>query len=113
MKQVNLMHIFIVGPLLMYIGNKKDKTPQIAFNMLLTLILLLPFIVRFPNFNKITYTNIINSSHYLVWIPLFGYIAYKGNKLDNYWWTLLSLLGVTVISIHIFLLLNKFGYVKL
>ena len=30
MKQVNLMHMFLVGPLLLYIGNKKEKNRRLG-----------------------------------------------------------------------------------
>jgi hypothetical protein len=34
---VNLIHIFIVGPLLMYIGYNKEKTARLYFELLLML----------------------------------------------------------------------------
>jgi hypothetical protein len=34
---VNLIHIFIVGPLLVYIGYNSDKTPRLYFELLLML----------------------------------------------------------------------------
>jgi hypothetical protein len=34
---VNLIHIFIVGPLLIYIGYNEEKTPRLYFELLLML----------------------------------------------------------------------------
>ena len=49
------MHILLIGPLLFYIGHHGKKTQQIAFNMLATLILIIPFIVYIPSFNKLNF----------------------------------------------------------
>ena len=111
MKQVNLMHMFLVGPLLLYIGNKKEKTEDWAFYSLATLTFMLPFIVRLPSFNTINYRSIINSTHYTIWIPLFLYISYKKQNLESYWWQIISLFGVSVITIHLFLFLQKYDIV--
>ena len=107
MKQVNLMHMFLVGPLLLYIGNKKEKTENWAFYSLATLTFMLPFIVRLPIYDSINYRSIVNSTHYVIWIPLFLYISYKKKDLEPYWWQIISLLGVSVFTIHLFLLLQK------
>ena len=97
------MHVFLVGPLLMYIGNKQSNTPNSVFYSLATLTIMLPFIITLPWKGKMTYRFFVNILHYLIWAPLFIYIAYKGNKLESYWWPLIQLLGISVISIHIFL----------
>ena len=34
---VNLIHIFLVGPLLLYIGYNREKTPRLFFELLLML----------------------------------------------------------------------------
>jgi hypothetical protein len=74
---------------------------------------MLPFIISIPSDKKLTYRFIINIKHYLLWLPLFLYIGYKGAKLESYWWALLLLLGISVISIHGFLFLNKMGVVEI
>ena len=111
MKQVNLMHMFLVGPLLLYIGNKKEKTENWAFYSLATLTCMLPFIVRIPFNQPINFTSLVNTTHYIIWIPLFLYISYEKQKLEPYWWQLLSLLGISVITIHLFLLMQKFNII--
>ena len=106
MKQVNLMHIFLIGPLLTYIGYKKEETELVIYNMLLMATLFLPFIVRFPKL-IFDFRNIINSLHYLIYIPFFAYISLKKNNLNKNIYKLLILMGLSVIIIHIYLLLEK------
>ena len=47
--------------------------------------------------------------HILLWLPLFGYISYKGQKLTENWWKIIIMLGLTIIVIHLYLYLNKLG----
>ena len=113
MEQVNLMHAMLVGPLLFYIGHKKNNTPQAVYVALGLLVALIPFIVRI-DVSRLTYRSIINAMHYLLWIPLFGYVVYSGvyGKLNDYWWPILKLLGVAVVSVHVYLYLQKQGWVQ-
>ena len=105
MKQVNLMHMFIVGPLLTYIGTQEKNTPEYAYHALGGISLLLPFIVRIPPL-EISYYSVTNSMHY-VWLILFLYISFKGKKLPAGWYKVIALLGISVISIHAYLLYQK------
>ena len=112
LKQVNLMHVLLAGPLLFYIGSKKDKTPICFYSVLGILTLMIPFIVRFNISKPITYRIIINLMHYIVWMPLLGYIVYKKNNLQHYLWPFITLLGITVISIHIYLFAEKMNWIN-
>ena len=109
MKQVNLMHILVIGPLLTYIGYHKDKTENMYFDALGGITSLLPFIIRIPSGSD--YHSIINSVHYLLYIPFFFYVAYKKNELNESLFGLLFGTGVIVILVHLYLLANKFGLV--
>lgn len=109
MIQVNLMHILVVGPLLTYIGHQKEKTKDMFFHALGGITSLLPFIVRIPSGSD--YHSVINSAHYLFYIPFFFYVSYKGNKLNQSLFGLLFGLGIIVIIVHLYLLANKFGLV--
>lgn len=108
---MNLMHMLLIGPLLFYIGHYGKKTNQLAFHMLGTLILTIPFIVWIPSFEKMSFRLVLNLAHVLIWMPLFGYIAYKGTTLDNSWFGLLYILGIIVIAVHSYLYASKIGLV--
>lgn len=109
MKQVNLMHILVIGPLLTYIGYHKDKTKDMFYHALGGITSLLPFIVRIPTGSD--YHSVINSAHYLFYIPFFFYVSYKGNKLNESLFGLLFGLGIIVIIVHLYLFANKFGLI--
>ena len=106
MKQVNAWHIAIVGPLLYYIGRTKENTPKSAYIALATLSLSLFFVIRFPQ--KFNYLGIINSIYYLIWIPLFLYISYLNKNIPQYGYPLIKYLGISTISIHLYILINSF-----
>lgn len=106
MKQVNLMHMMLIGPSLYYVGHKEKENKDINYYLLAGLVLLIPFIVRLPKY-KIDFRNIVNSVHYLMWIPLFGYIVYKKNNSPLMMYKILRLLGVAVIAIHAYLFSEK------
>ena len=112
MAQVNLQHVFLVGPLLFYIGSQKQETPQWAFISLATLTVMIPFIVSY-NYSSLSYRAIVNASHYLFWIPLFGYIAYAGlnKRLGDYMYPILQLLGLSAITVHLFLFAQKMRWI--
>ena len=101
MKQVNLMHIFLVGPLLTFIGYKNNNTPDYLYYALGSITSLLPFIVRIPK--DLSYRSIVNSIHYLLWLPLFGLISYKGNELPTDIYGIILILGIVTILTHLYL----------
>lgn len=109
--QVNLQHVFLLGPLLFYIGNKGETAPQWTYVALATLTAMIPFIVTYK-YTSMSYRSITNAIHYLVWIPLFAYIAWQGlnKKLPLWSFPMLQLLGLSTITIHLFLWAQKMGY---
>ena len=104
--QVHLWHMFLTGPLISYIGFKQDETPQLARNMLLALVLSLLFTVRLPS-SKMDKRNIILLIHFLVWFPLFLYIALS-NKNPNFVYHILKVLGIVAILYHSFKIYNLY-----
>lgn len=100
MTQVNLMHIFLIGPLLYYIGDKAPNTPDAAYNALAVLSVMILFIVRPPWFGQPSILNLINASHYLIWLALFGYIAWRKNETPRVILDFLKPLAIAVIGIH-------------
>ena len=116
MIQVNLMHIFLIAPTLIYIGSSNlDNTNNYlnyAFNSLITFIFMIPFIVRanfikfnFENFTKVQYINLF---HFMIPFFLFNYLGFKNRKISNFEKKSCFLLGILLIFIHIYYLLNKF-----
>ena len=106
MMQVNLMHIFLVGPLLWSIGEDAPKTANWKYNALGVTTLMIPFIVRIPGL-ELTNLNVINLFHYLIFFSLFLYISYRKNKTNITVLKLLKLLGIIVILIHSYLLIQR------
>jgi hypothetical protein len=113
MAQVNLQHVFLIGPLLFYMGAQKENTPQWAFVALAAFTAMIPFIVTY-NYSSLSYRSITNAVHYLVWIPLFMYIAWRGfnNLLAPWAYPMLQLLGLSAITIHLFLWAQKMNYIQ-
>jgi hypothetical protein len=108
MIQVNLLHIALVGPLLIGIGRTAPVTPDWMFHALGTLAAMLPFVVRVPDLRKgVTYRNLVNASHYLFWIALFAYVAWKKNVVQLELLQALTWLGVLVIGVHGVLLARR------
>lgn len=104
--QVNIMHVVVIGPLLYSIGYYAPKTPDILYNSLGALTVLIPFVVRLPNL-ILSYRNIVNTLHYVGWITLFGYIAYMKNDTPKGLLESLKILGVIVIALHGYLFIQK------
>ena len=114
--------MFIISPVLYYIGNLEDidlknlnnKNIDIAFNFILLLSLLIPFIVRinFLTKNIMAYTNRdwINITHYVIFISLFLYIGITARNLHSIFIYISLLLSQSIFSIHSFHLIKKFPY---
>lgn len=121
MIQVNLMHIFLIAPTLLFIGtlsdenlnNNNKKYIDFAFNALILYSLLIPFIVR-RNFikqifteNTLTIRNWINLLHYIFFMGLFFYIGYQGRTISKLLQYECIILGISMISIHLYHLYDK------
>ena len=77
MKQVNLLHIFLIGPTLGYVGHFEDKSHIYMKYLISSFALILPFVVRFPNMDNLTnWHEYINAFHWIFLIPFFVSISY-------------------------------------
>lgn len=107
MQQVNMMHVMLVSPLLIYIGKNKQKTPQWAYTSLMALSLMIPFIVRFPQ-PKMEYRHLVNANHYMITMPFLLYVAYKGDSIDHSIYPMLLYTGYLLLVIHGYLIVNSY-----
>jgi hypothetical protein len=124
MSQVNLMHIILLGPSMIYIGSLDDnklsdldnKTIDLVFNAITTYSLFISFIVRRQFMNKSmsewSSRNWINFIHYIIFIGLFYYIGSKKRTISQNWRYIALYLGISIISIHLYLLLIKYNIKK-
>lgn len=106
MAQVNLMHILLLGPLFVYIGEKGSETPEWAYSALGAFACMIPFIVRVPK-DLSEYRSVVNASHYIFQFTALLYIAYYKNKNASWVYPVLKWLGVVVILTHVYLLSSK------
>ena len=104
MKTINLIHIFVFGLLLVYIGYRKKDTEKLAYYLLGLMTILIVLLVPFPSsILNLSYWNMIHWTHYLILLPLFGYITYLGlnNKsMSNELYDGLLGTGLVVIVYH-------------
>lgn len=126
MLYVNLMHILIQGPLLIYIAltelefqtqkksqNIRPLVPKLFYAGLIGLSVMIPFSVWFPSTEQIMEYNtraIINLAHYLIWMPLLFYIGYNGvnqkkSSIGLYW--ALLILGIMIFPLHFYFAYQK------
>ena len=103
-KKINLIHIFITGLLLVYIGYKKNNTEKIAYYLLGLMTIAIVLLVPTPkSILNISYWNMIHWTHYLIILPLFSYVTYLGlNKksMTNELYDGLLGTGLVVIIYH-------------
>lgn len=109
--QVNLLHIFIIGPLLYLIGNNENNNPIKNYYFLQITTAFLLFIVSHPWLklynNQITLRNLINASHFILYFPLLLYISINQNNSNKLVFPLIKYLGISVIAIHLYLAIKK------
>ena len=98
---ISLIHIFITGPLFIYIGLMKPKHilfPLILF--FLGLIILVAFIYRFVKKQLYAWLYV----HLLLFATLLFYICYlrfTQQKIPNYLYSFLLAIGIAAIGYHI------------
>lgn len=106
--KINMLHIFLIGPLISYIGFRGKKTDKLAYGVLLGLALAIPFFVRTPGF-KGNYRNIINWIHYLIWPTIFLYIVYKQWDLHPVSFEIMKYFGISVSALHAYFIYKNYS----
>jgi hypothetical protein len=105
--KINLMHIFLIGPLLSYIGIQGKNTPQIFYGVLLGFVLILNFVINTPEL-KLNYRSQIDWIHSLGWTSLFFYVCYTQSELPDYMFEIIKYLGFSVCIVHSYILYQKY-----
>lgn len=112
---VNLFHILLLGPLMIYIGYYKENNASnninIAKFMLVGISAMLPFIVNVPRLDKLYMDyHRINLAHWTVMLAYFWYVSYLfvfDKTIDLYIYMSLLIIGIIVILVHLFKLIPK------
>jgi hypothetical protein len=108
---VNLFHIFLLGPIMIYIGYYKKNNTDLAKKMLVGITAMIPFIVNIPNLKKL-YINyhLINLFHWTFILAYFSYVSYlfiyEKNIHEGIYISLL-IIGILIILIHLYKLIPK------
>ena len=79
------------------------------YNYLFGILAILPFILYFPRlkpseWGKKSWNSII---HFFIFLPFLGYVVYKRDNAPIYIYNLLKLVGICIITIHTYLLVEK------
>jgi len=106
---VYLFHIVIVGPLLIYVGIKRDDIPSIMYPILFYLGI---FIILYHLYK--VYANIkigkgywVNLFHVLMVGPILVYIGYNREKTQRLYYEFLLMLGFAAIGYHGYYLIQS------
>ena len=95
---INLFHIFLVAPFLLYIANKKNNAPGALYSILMALSI---FVLAFHSWRLSTLgANPINEFHILFVVPLLFYIGWKKGMINSNIFRLLYLLAAVIIIFH-------------
>ena len=106
---INLMHILVIGPLLFGIGYKSPNKYMDFYDYLTGILAILPFMVRIPRskpskWDKMSWNSVI---HFFAFLPFLGYVAFKRDNAPIFIYNILKILGISIITIHIYLLAEK------
>ena len=116
--QVNLLHIFVIAPLLIYTGYNKDDTHQFIKYSVGSLVFLIPFIVSIPDLSKLNIMYHLNNFlHWTVIMLYFGYLSYlfiykQSNPINNNIYISMIVIGIIVLIVHMYKLYQKYMYKK-
>ena len=99
---IHLFHIFIVGPLFLYVGTKGITIPPMMFPFLLGLGC---FIIAYHSYLAYKKYNLgisawVNYIHIFIVGPLLAYIGYQGLDTSRKFFEILLMLGITSIGYH-------------
>jgi hypothetical protein len=104
---ISLIHIFVIGPLFIYIGLVIPKNILFYIPLfLLAIIIIISFIYRYINKQLYAWLYI----HLLLFATLLFYICYlrfSHQKIPKYLYSFLIAIGIAAVGYHIIKLLRK------
>jgi xanthosine utilization system XapX-like protein len=98
----HLFHLGFVGPLFLYIGIARSSTPDIIFNIIGVLALVIIGYHSYKAYQKIMNNSSawVNWIHILLIAPLLLILAYMKKNAHNRYYEMLLLLGFAAIGYH-------------
>lgn len=109
---VNLMHILLIGPIMIYINFNRES--DLFKKMLVGISLTIPFIVSVPNIKKLYITyQFINFVHWTAILAYFLYVSYLfafNKNTPEYIYISLAIVGGIMILVHLYKLIPKVIY---
>lgn len=109
---VNLMHILLIGPIMIYINFNRDS--DLFKKMLVGISLTIPFIVTVPNIKKLYITyQFINFVHWTAILAYFLYVSYLfafEKNTPEYIYISLAIVGGIMILVHLYKVIPKLIY---
>ncbi len=109
---VNLMHILLIGPIMIYINFNRDK--DLFKNILVVISLMIPFIVSVPNIKKLYITyEFVNFVHWTAILAYFLYVSYLfafEKNTPEYIYISLAIVGGIMIVVHLYKVIPKLMY---
>ena len=103
---IGLFHVFLVGPLLIYVGLQKSLS-HIFYQFLFLLgigVIVLHFFKALKKLPKFAYFNYL---HALLFGPLLVFIGYNQINTPSFIYNILTFLGILVIIYHGIKMLKK------
>ena len=109
---VNLMHILLIGPIMIYINFNRES--DLFKKMLVGISLTIPFIVSVPNIKKLYITyQFINFVHWTAILAYFLYVSYLfafEKNTPEYIYISLAIVGGIMILVHLYKVIPKHVY---
>ena len=107
---INILHVFLQGLLLAYIGFMKEKTPKIIYIILALLALSIVISIDLPKLDfNLTYWNMVYLSHYILILPSLLYVSYIGyySNFSSSSYDLIMWIGIFVMLYHGYKAINR------
>ena len=111
LKQVSLMHIMLTAPVLYIYGNDMDEIKDNHFGMFKLLVLIIPFIVRFPNIKDMGRYDWINAAHWFLFLPAGLYLISK-KRHNKGIYDLVKYAAIATAAIHIYIYFKKYSNIN-
>ena len=109
---VNLMHILLIGPIMIYINYNRES--DLFKKMLVGISLTIPFIVTVPNIKKLYITyQFVNFVHWTAILAYFLYVSYLfafEKNTPEYIYISLAIVGGIMILVHLYKVIPKLIY---